>query len=67
MTFHEKLNKIIDTNNSLLCVGLDPDFEKLPTHIKDTAHPQFVFNKAIIDATHSDVCAYKPNPAFYES
>ncbi len=52
-----------------LCVGLDPGFEKIPGAarrggVRDT----FVsFNKAIVDATKDIVCAYKPNPAFYEA
>lgn len=57
MTFREKLDAIVKKNNSLLCVGLDSDIDK----------PQFPFNKAIIDATHDLVCAFKPNTAFYES
>lgn len=67
MSFHQKLTDIIKKNNSLVCVGLDPDFEKLPLFIKGKENPQFEFNKAIIDATHDLVCCYKPNPAFYEA
>lgn len=67
MSFHDKLNAIVDKNNSLLCVGLDPDITKLPEHLRQTETPQFTFNKAIIDATHDLACAYKPNPAFYEA
>jgi orotidine-5'-phosphate decarboxylase len=67
MTFQEKLDAIIAKNNSLVCVGLDSDFAKLPEHLKNTDHPQFEFNKAIVDATHDVVCAYKPNSAFYEA
>lgn len=66
MTFTEKLDLISIKNNSLLCVGPDADWEKLPHSVKETDYPQFVFNKAIIDATHDLVCAYKPNSAFYE-
>ena len=55
MTFAQKLDNIVDKNNSLLCVGLDSNF------------PQFAFNKHIIDLTHDLVCAYKPNSAFYEA
>src|SRR5579883_1788369 len=66
MTFQQKLDNIISKNNSLLCVGLDSDVDKLPEAVKQRAHPQFEFNKAIIDATHDLVCAYKPNSAFYE-
>ncbi len=67
MNIQQKLDNIIKKNNSLVCVGLDSDFEKLPKHLKITANPQFEFNKTIIDATHDLVCAYKPNSAFYEA
>lgn len=67
MTFLDKLNNAIKKNNSLVCVGLDSDFDKLPEHLKQQEYPQFAFNKAIIDATHDLVCAYKPNSAFYEA
>lgn len=67
MTFKEKLDKAVDGNNSLVCVGLDPVLEKLPAEFKDKEKPLFEFNKYIIDATHDLVCAYKPNSAFYEA
>jgi len=67
MEFQKKLDTIVEKNNSLVCVGLDADFDKLPTHLKHDEFPQYAFNKAIIDATHDLVCAYKPNSAFYEA
>lgn len=67
MTFYKKLDDIIAKNNSLVCVGLDSEITKLPKHFKSDKTPQFTFNKAIIDATHDLVCAYKPNSAFYEA
>jgi len=67
MDFTNKLKAIWDKNNSLLCIGLDPDIAKLPTHLSDSEAPYFTFNKAIIDATADLVCAYKPNSAFYEA
>jgi len=67
MTFQEKLNNIIKKNNSLVCVGLDSDLIRIPSFLKNKKHPQFEFNKAIIDATYDLVCAYKPNIAFYEA
>jgi orotidine-5'-phosphate decarboxylase len=52
---------------SFLCVGLDTDIKKIPSHLLDDEDPVFAFNRAIIDAT-ADLCiAYKPNLAFYES
>jgi orotidine-5'-phosphate decarboxylase len=67
MKIQQKLDAIIQKNNSLVCVGLDSEIKKLPQQFAQSAHPQFEFNKAIIDATHDLVCAYKPNSAFYES
>jgi orotidine-5'-phosphate decarboxylase len=57
----------IKLKKSFLCVGLDPDMEKIPRFLLDFPDPIFEFNKRIIDAT-SDLCiAYKPNSAFYEA
>lgn len=63
MNFKERVSSAVKKNNSLVCVGLDPDPEIMPGHINDL----FRFNKAIIDATKDLVCAYKPNSAFYEA
>ncbi len=52
---------------SLLCIGLDPDLDKIPKHLLDKEDPIFEFNKAIIDATLPYAVAYKPNVAFYEA
>jgi len=67
MIFQKKLDKIVKKNNSLVCVGLDSDLNKLPEHVRNNKYPQYEFNKAIIDTTHDLVCAYKPNSAFYEA
>ncbi len=67
MQIQDKFDRIIAKNNSLVCVGLDSDFSKLPPHLKDSEDPQFELNKAIVDATHELVCAYKPSSAFYEA
>ncbi len=57
----------IKNKNSFLCVGLDSDISKLPSHLQNEADPVFEFNKQIIDATQEFAVAYKPNTAFYES
>ncbi len=67
MTFQEKLDSVSEKNNSLLCVGLDSDIEKLPAKFKSEKYPQFTFNKWIVDQTADLVCAFKPNTAFYEA
>lgn len=56
----------IKSKKSFLCVGLDPDMDKLPKHLLATDDPIFEFNKVIIDATKDYAVAYKPNIAFYE-
>ena len=67
MNFNEKLENIVIKNNSLLCVGLDIDKEKIPeTFFKTSNNPYLDFNKMIIDDTKDFVCAYKLNMAFYE-
>lgn len=57
----------IKTKATFLCIGLDPDIQKIPSHLLKGEEPLFAFNKAIIDATHDLCVAYKPNLAFYES
>ncbi len=63
MDFIAKLRENEALSGSLLCVGLDPGYAKLPAAAKD----QFEFNRQIIEATHDLVSCYKPNPAFYEA
>lgn len=60
-SFVQKLDAACEANRSLLCVGLDPDPQLMP--VTDI----YSFNRAIIDATHDLVCAFKPNLAFYEA
>src|SRR5438477_11209704 len=59
--FRTKLNDAIAANDSLLCVGLDPDPALMP--ITDVAR----FNRDVIEATADLVCCYKPNLGFYEA
>jgi len=57
----------IQQKKSFLCIGLDVDLAKIPTHLLAEEDPIFEFNKQIIDATHHLAVAYKPNTAFYEA
>lgn len=64
MNFTDKLQKAVLKNNSLLCIGLDPDpFQGVSFKGSDSL---LKFNRKIIDQTADFVCAYKPNIAFYE-
>ncbi len=63
----DKYNKRARKINSLLCVGLDADFEKIPEKFKSLEFPQFEFNKWIIEETQEYASAFKANSAFYEA
>lgn len=78
----EDLYRQIQAKRSMLCVGLDVDYAKMPECIRNlaesgehmfqgqefrgTARSIVEFNKAIVDATAPHCIAYKPNLAFYE-
>jgi len=63
----EQLITSIRTKGNFLCVGLDPDIDKIPKQFLDEDDPIYEFNKAIIDATADYCVAYKPNAAFFEA
>jgi orotidine-5'-phosphate decarboxylase len=63
----DKLEAASLRNRSLLCVGLDPDPEKIPACLEGEENAVTTFNRAIIEATRDQVCAYKPNLAFFEA
>lgn len=68
VSFQEKLNNSIQMRNSLVCVGLDVDKEKMPPFLFESSDDPFVeFTTSIINETKDLVCAYKPNLAFYEA
>lgn len=65
MNFISKVGEAVDLNNSLLCVGLDPLLEKMPSHLGVGQEAIFEFCKAIVDATHDLVCGFKPQIAYF--
>ena len=65
MIYLEKLKAAQDRNDSWLCIGLDPDPDRLRVDALKWDEPILPFNKAIIDQTADLVCAYKPNLGFY--
>lgn len=68
MNFLDKLLTATRKQNSLLCVGLDPEPERLPAqlHNMPVARAITYFCRAIVEATAPYVCAFKPNLAFFE-
>jgi len=67
MTFIEQLSAAWQRNDSLLCVGLDPDPNKLPLSLTGAGGAIFSFCKEIVDATADLVCAFKPQIAYFHS
>jgi orotidine-5'-phosphate decarboxylase len=65
MTFIDMLGAAQRTNNSLLCVGLDPDLAKLPSHLQGQPDAVFDFCAAIVDATADLACSFKPQIAYF--
>ncbi len=63
--FHSQLAAASAAAESLVCVGLDPEVERFPAHLRARPDAILAFNRAIIDATADLVCAYKPQIAHY--
>ena|SRR6202789_2544340 len=63
----QKFDRRAEGIGSLLCVGLDPEFDRIPARFKNDEWPLFAFNRWIIEQTHPYAAAYKPNMAFYEA
>src|SRR5215472_15605673 len=68
MNFLEKLLHVSRRQNTLLCVGLDPEPERFPDELRRLPVERAVvrFCRGIIEATAPYVCAFKPNLAFFE-
>ncbi|MGA3161376.1 MAG: orotidine-5'-phosphate decarboxylase [Terracidiphilus sp.] len=62
----QKFERREEAAGSLLCVGLDPELDRLPARFRDEERPLLAFNRWIIEQTHPYAAAYKANMAFYE-
>ena len=65
MKFTDQLARAQALNQSLLCVGLDPEPSKFPAAMKGDASCIFDFCAAIVDATKDLVIAFKPQIAYF--
>ena len=65
MNFLDMLHAAERENTSLLCVGLDPDPERFPAHLRGDASRIFDFCAAVVDATADLVIAFKPQIAYF--
>lgn len=67
MRYDDKLEARRRVADSVLCVGLDPELERLPEGVARDAEGVLAFTTAIVEATTDLACAFKPNFAFYEA
>ena len=65
MNFIDQLSRAQRLNDSLLCVGLDPEPSRFPAVWAGDASKIFDFCAAIVDATHDLVIAFKPQIAYF--
>jgi orotidine-5'-phosphate decarboxylase len=65
MHFMQSLQQAWARNDTLVCVGLDPEPTKFPAHLRDDPDAVFAFCRAIVDATADLVCAFKPQIAHF--
>ena len=65
MKFVELLARAERANDSLLCVGLDPEPARFPASLAGDASCIFDFCAQIVDATHDLVIAFKPQIAYF--
>ncbi|MFZ6870516.1 orotidine-5'-phosphate decarboxylase [Undibacterium sp. Di27W] len=65
MTFIEKLSAVWSANNSLLCVGLDPDVSRFPAELAGKPDAIYAFCKTVVDATADLACSFKPQIAYF--
>jgi orotidine-5'-phosphate decarboxylase len=66
-TFAQRLQSAFESSGSLVCVGLDPDLNKLPQDLGTGLARLAEFDRRIIDATCEFAAAYKPQIAFYSA
>ena len=65
MNFAQQLARAETLNDSMLCVGLDPDPAKFPGSWKDDPARIFDFCATVVDATRDLVIAFKPQIAYF--
>lgn len=66
-SFSARINERAHAVHTWLCVGLDPDIERLPTHLPPSVDGVSAFCREIVDSTHDLASAFKINFAFFEA
>jgi len=67
MGLHDLLRAAWQRNDSMLCVGLDPDMAKMPFPLDGAPDAIERFCIDIVDATADVVCAFKPQIAYFHA
>lgn len=67
MAFFNQLAKVQQSKKTHLCVGLDPQMDRLPEGFSQNAGDTLSFLKQIIDATAPYACAFKPQSAYFSA
>jgi orotidine-5'-phosphate decarboxylase len=67
LSYTSKLRNAWTTQDSMLCVGLDPDAKRYPTHLAHEPDRAYLFCKSIVDATAAYACSFKPQIAYFAS
>ena len=67
MGFLSLLGERWSASGSLLCVGLDPDMDRLPAAVRDQPAAIAKFCIDIVDATAEFACAFKPQIAYFSA
>ncbi|WP_151447417.1 orotidine-5'-phosphate decarboxylase [Lacisediminimonas profundi] len=65
MSFTDKLQAAWNSQDSMLCVGLDPDVAKFPAELRGRADAVAEFCIRVIDATAQYACSFKPQIAYF--
>jgi orotidine-5'-phosphate decarboxylase len=66
-TYLQKLHTAWTVQDSMLCVGLDPDVKRYPAHLADKPNKVYEFCKSIVDSTAPYACAFKPQIAYFSA
>ena len=67
MNFQLSLRQAWSRADSMLCVGLDPDPDRIPASLGRGNEGLFNFCREIVDATATHVCAFKPQIAYFSA
>jgi orotidine-5'-phosphate decarboxylase len=65
VSFYQAIAARAKSVESCICVGLDPDVNKLPRSVPRNGEGVLRFLTDIVDATADIACVYKPNLAFF--